>query len=216
MDENKGCSAECGNRICEICIRTAIIKTAIISAIIAAAVFAGCQFWLITPASNNMIGVAYLDTIIFDSVAGKKASVDLHEYVKNYAVNARKEQEDLDKEKALIEGRKNTISEAKYREQLAAFNDKQSKLIQKFKKYQEIAEKSRTNTINEIGAKATKIIKKEKVSHGFEYILNGNALIGHDSDIDKKDITDLVIKVLNDELKSIDIKFDESILEGNN
>lgn len=144
----------------------------------------------------------YLDFkfILNESIAGKKAQKDLKNKLENGLKELNKIEQNLQSDEKKIIAQKKIISEEEYKKKVKELRQKVSNLQKNKKNLLDTVGKQRSKARSELLKNLNPVIKDYMQEKKIRYVMDKKSLILADESLD---ITQDIIKKLNDKIKSI-------------
>lgn len=141
--------------------------------------------------------------ILNQSTAGKKAQDFLQKKLKNGLDNLRKKEKEVQEEEKNIINQKKIISSEEYKKKVNALRNKVNSLQEQRKNLLENVSKERTKARNVLLKNLNPIISSYMKEKNIRMVIDKKSLLLAD---ERLNITDDIMKILNKQLKSIDLK----------
>jgi len=144
----------------------------------------------------------YLDFkfILNESIAGKKAQKDLKNKLENGLKELNKIEQNLQSDEKKIIAQKKIISEEEYKKKVKELRQKVSNLQKNKKNLLDTVGKQRSKARSELLKNLNPVIKDYMEEKKIRYVMDKKSLILADESLD---ITQEIIKKLNDKIKSV-------------
>ena len=143
-----------------------------------------------------------MDVIYNDTKVGKLIFAELEEIQKKNISNFKKSEELLQKEEQKIFSQKNILSKEEYEKKVISFKEKVDKYkSDRNKSINELKEK-RVKSINELSVSVNKILAEYSEEKKITLIIPKKNIIMGNTEID---ITNDILKIINDNVKKINI-----------
>ena len=144
----------------------------------------------------------YLDFkfILNESTAGKKAQIDLKKKLENGLKELNKIEQNLQSDEKKIIAQKKIISEEEYKKKVKELRQKVSNLQKNKKNLLDTVGKQRSKARSELLKNLNPVIKDYMEEKKIRYVMDKKSLILADESLD---ITQEIIKKLNDKIKSV-------------
>lgn len=140
--------------------------------------------------------------VLNQSKAGAEAQEKLQKKFLSESEIFKKEEEKIKKEETDLISQKKAISSEDYKKKVDALRNKVSELQKKKQESLNLIAKSRLNAKKELLEAVNPIIKKYMEQNNIRIVLDKQSIILGDT---KLEITDKIIEILNNELKSIKV-----------
>ena len=141
--------------------------------------------------------------ILNQSTAGKKAQDFLQKKLKNGLDNLRTKEKEVQEEEKNIINQKKIISSEEYKKKVNALRNKVNSLQEQRKNLLENVSKERTKARNVLLKNLNPIISSYMKEKNIRMVIDKKSLLLAD---ERLNITDDIMKILNKQLKSIDLK----------
>lgn len=141
--------------------------------------------------------------ILNQSTAGKKAQDFLQKKLKNGLDNLRKKEKEIQEEEKNIINQKKIISPEDYKKKVNVLRNKVNSLQEQRKNLLENVSKERTKARNVLLKNLNPIISSYMKEKNIRMVIDKKSLLLAD---ERLNITDDIMKILNKQLKSIDLK----------
>lgn len=141
--------------------------------------------------------------ILNQSTAGKKAQDFLQKKLKNGLDNLRKKEKEIQEEEKKIINQKKIISSEEYKKKVNVLRNKVNGLQEQRKNLLENVSKERTKARNVLLKNLNPIISSYMKEKNIRMVIDKKSLLLAD---ERLNITDDIMKILNKQLKSIDLK----------
>jgi len=144
----------------------------------------------------------YLDfkLILNESIAGKKAQQDLKNKLENGLKDISRKEKNLQSEEKKIIAQKKLISEEEYKKKVTELRKKVIDIQKNKKTLLDTVAKQRSKARSELLKNLNPVIKKYMEEKKIRYVMDKKSLILADENLD---ITQDIIKRLNDKIKSV-------------
>ena len=161
-------------------------------------------FFIFSIHNNNLRAELpfYLDFkfILNESIAGKKAQKDLKNKLESGLSNLNKSEKNIQSEEKKIIAQKKLISEEEYKKKVKELRQKVVNLQKNRKNLLDTVAKQRSKARVELLKNLNPIIKEYMKEKNIRYVMDKKSLILADENLD---ITEDIIKRLNDKVKSV-------------
>lgn len=154
--------------------------------------------------SNLNIAIINIKEVLGNSLAMQKLQKKLQQKEGIYQEEINKKQSNLQSEISRIESKKSILSEAALKKEEEKFSKKFSTLKTEFEQKQKTLQNSYNQSMSDLDQKIKEIIAKIREEKNIDLVLPASLVIDFESSLD---ISALVLKTLNKEVKDIDINF---------
>ncbi|MDE3060256.1 MAG: OmpH family outer membrane protein [Pseudomonadota bacterium] len=153
------------------------------------------------------IATVNIQLIMRDSTAAQNVREQLESKQKSFQSDISKKQDKLQKEQQDLGKQQSVLSKDAFAEKSRAFNSKVTEMQKEVQSKKALLDNSFERSIGEIQKVVTDIITDLAKEKGFAVAIPTSQILYGDS---RLDITDEVLKRLNQKLPKLDVKFDES------
>jgi outer membrane protein len=153
----------------------------------------------------NLIATVNIQQILDDSSAHKSASEQMESKEKTFQAELSKKQEQLQKEQQDLGKQSSVLSKPAFEEKVRAFRAKETDAQKEMQSKRAILDKGFQGALSDIYKAVTEIITDLSKEKGFSMAIPTQSILYADP---KLDISDEVLKRLNQKLPKVDVKFD--------
>lgn len=156
-------------------------------------------------ADANLIATVNIQKIMGESTASKSVREQMDQKMKTMQTDLGKKDEELQKEHQQLEKQRGVLSKQAFEEKTRAFGDKVTDAQKEVQSKKAMLDNAFERAINDIQKTVTDIIAAMAKEKGFSIAVPTSQIIYADP---RLDITDEVLKKLNEKLPKVTVKFD--------
>lgn len=170
-------------------------------------VFAAVALLAASPAlaDSNTLATVNIQRIMHDSTAAQNVRDQLEGKQKTFQAEITKKQDDLQKEQRDLDKKRSVLSKDAFEEKARAFRKKVTDAQKEMQSKKALLDNAFSRSLGEIQKVVTDSIADIAKEKGFVMAIPTSEILYGDS---KLDITDEVLKRLNQKLPKLDVKFD--------
>lgn len=171
---------------------------------------AACAMLAFAPAAmaadGNMLAVVNIQQVMRDSTAAQNVREQLESKQKSFQADISKKEEQLQKEDQELGKQRSVLSKSAFEEKASKFRAKATEVQKEVQSKKALLDSAFERALNDIQKVVTEIITDLSKEKGFVMAVPTSQILYADS---KLDISDEVLKRLNQKLPKLDVKFEK-------